>query len=72
MTNWCRLHTEHRKGLAVETYLAVTALEKAKALRLETKGTVRIQRERDSHVVRVGGKNRLIGREIYVVERIAP
>lgn len=58
-------HAEGRSGM---TYEAATSAEKARAMRLEAKGLVRISRERDSRVLRINGKNRLVGREIFYVE----
>ncbi len=52
-------------------YEAVTSNEKAKARRLEAKGLVRITPERDSRVLRVAGRNQLVGREVYYVEPLA-
>lgn len=51
----------------VDSYIAETSAEKAKARRLEAKGAVRIHRELDARVLRVNGKPRLVNREIYVV-----
>lgn len=52
------------------TYTATTSAEKAKARRLEAKGKVRIHRELDTRILRVGGKPRLVAREVYEVETI--
>lgn len=51
-------------------YFALTSDEKAKAQRLFDKGLVRIHREIDSRVLIVGGKHRLVNREIYVVQPV--
>jgi hypothetical protein len=51
-------------------YEAVTSAEKARARRLEGKGLVSIHRERDSRILRVSGRNRLVGREVYYVTPI--
>jgi hypothetical protein len=50
------------------SYFAETSSEKAKARRLEAKGDVRIFRQNGSRVLRVSGKNRMVNREIYLVE----
>ena len=49
-------------------YYAVTSGEKAKARRLERRGLVTLTAERDSRVMTVSGKARLVGREILYVE----
>jgi hypothetical protein len=49
-------------------YIAATSVEKAKALRLEAAGRVRIIRELDTRVLRVGRGVRLVAREIFNVE----
>lgn len=51
-------------------YTATTSAEKARARRLETKGAVRIHRELDTRILRVGGKPRLVSREVYNVEEL--
>lgn len=50
--------------------IAATAIEKAKARRLEAKGLVRLHAELDSRIIRVRGKPRLVSREIYQVESL--
>lgn len=52
-------------------YTATTSAEKAKALRREARGEVRITRERESRIIRMkNGKRRLQGREYFIVEEI--
>lgn len=51
------------------SYIAATSNEKAKALRLEALGKVRIVRELDTRILNVGpGKVRLVAREVFSVE----
>lgn len=52
------------------SYTAATSAEKARARRLEAKGDVRIYRELDTRILRVGGKPRLVAREVYNVEEV--
>lgn len=52
--------------------VATTSAEKAKARRQEAKGLVRIDRELDTRILRVGGKPRLVAREIYYVTTLEP
>lgn len=51
-------------------YYAETSDQKRRARKLEDRGLVRITAERDSRILRVAGKSRLVGREILYVEPI--
>lgn len=51
-------------------YTASTSTEKARARRLAAQGLVKLTAELDSRVLRVGGKPRLVNREVLYVEPV--